>query len=95
MPYAFSFPTKATRCALHEISSYRIMLLRERNRVRLISGGAHDWARHFPLIVAAALKLRQEHIMIDGGLSCAAGRRFRLRRSAFARVLQGGAVLCL
>jgi ATP-dependent DNA ligase len=31
-----------------------------RDRVRLISRGGHDWARHFPLIVAAALKLRQQ-----------------------------------
>jgi bifunctional non-homologous end joining protein LigD len=37
-----------------------------RNRVRLISRGGHDWARHFPLIVAAALKLRQQHFVIDG-----------------------------
>jgi ATP-dependent DNA ligase len=34
--------------------------------VRLISRGGHDWARRFPLIVTAALKLRQEHFVIDG-----------------------------
>jgi ATP-dependent DNA ligase len=34
--------------------------------VRLISSGGHDWAQHFPLIVEAALKLRQQHFVIDG-----------------------------
>jgi bifunctional non-homologous end joining protein LigD len=34
--------------------------------VRLISRGGHDWAPQFPLIVEAALKLRQEHFVIDG-----------------------------
>jgi bifunctional non-homologous end joining protein LigD len=35
-------------------------------RVRLISRGGHDWARRFPLIVTAALTLRQEHFVLDG-----------------------------
>jgi bifunctional non-homologous end joining protein LigD len=34
--------------------------------VRLISRGGHDWARHFRLIVAGALELRQKHFAIDG-----------------------------
>jgi hypothetical protein len=42
------------------------MLIREQTSVRLISRGGHDWAKHFPLIVAAALKLRQEPFAIDG-----------------------------
>ena len=41
-------------------------LIREQDRVRLISRGGHDWARRFPLIVTAALKLRQEHFVLDG-----------------------------
>jgi ATP-dependent DNA ligase len=45
---------------------YRMMLIREQDRVRLASNGRHDWACHFPLIVKAALKLRQEHFVIDG-----------------------------
>jgi hypothetical protein len=43
-----------------------MMLIREHGRVRLISRGGHDWARRFPLIVTAALKLRQEHFVLDG-----------------------------
>ena len=45
---------------------YRMMLIREQGRVRLIGRGGHHWARRFPLIVTAALKLRQEHFVIDG-----------------------------
>ena len=68
MLYEFSLPTKADKVPagadwLHEIKydGYRMMLIREQARVRLISRGGHDWARRFPLIVTAALKLRQEH----------------------------------
>jgi bifunctional non-homologous end joining protein LigD len=43
-----------------------MMLIRDQDRVRLISRGGYDWAHRFPLIVAAALKLRQEHFVLDG-----------------------------
>jgi hypothetical protein len=73
MLYPFSLPTKADKVPtgsnwLHEIKydRYRMMLIRDQDRVRLISRGGHDWAKHFPLIVEAALKLRQEHFVIDG-----------------------------
>ena len=53
---------------LHEIKfdGYRMMVIREQDRVRLISRGGLDWAKRFPLIVEAALKLRPEHFVIDG-----------------------------
>jgi bifunctional non-homologous end joining protein LigD len=53
---------------VHEVKydGYRMMLIREHNRVRLITKGGRDWARRFPLIVTAALKKRQEHFVIDG-----------------------------
>jgi bifunctional non-homologous end joining protein LigD len=73
MRYAFSLPTKADKVPagpnwLHEIKydGYRMMLIRDQDRVCLISRGGHDWAKHFPLIVTAALKLRQKHFVIDG-----------------------------
>jgi hypothetical protein len=52
---------------LHEVKydGYR-MIIRKQDRVRLISRGGHDWAKQFPLIVEAALKLRQKHFVIDG-----------------------------
>jgi hypothetical protein len=73
MLYTFAFPTKADKVPagsdwLHEVKydGYRMMLIREQGRVRLISRGGHDWARRFPPIVTAALKLHQEHFVLDG-----------------------------
>jgi bifunctional non-homologous end joining protein LigD len=73
----FRSPTKADKMPagphwLHEVKydSYRMMLIREQDRVRLISGGGYDWATHFPLIVEAALKLRQNHLVIDAVDRC-------------------------
>ena len=43
-----------------------MMLIREQDRVRLISTGGYDWAQRFPRIVEAARKLRQDHFIIDG-----------------------------
>jgi bifunctional non-homologous end joining protein LigD len=69
----FSLPTKALDVPagsdwLHEIKydGYRMMLIRDQDGVRLISRGGYDWARRFPLIVAAALKLRQKQFVLDG-----------------------------
>jgi bifunctional non-homologous end joining protein LigD len=73
MLYTFALPIKADKVPagpdwLHEVKydGYRMMLIREHNRVRLITRGGRDWARRFPLIVTAALKLRQEHFVVDG-----------------------------
>jgi bifunctional non-homologous end joining protein LigD len=75
MLYAFSLPTKADKVPvgsdwIHEIKydGYRMMLICDQGRVRPISRAGHDWAQHFPLIVAAALKLRQAHFVIYGKL---------------------------
>jgi len=72
MSYAFSLPTKAYTvpagsASLHEIKhdGDRMMVVRDQDRVRLISRGGHDWDRRFPLIVEAALKLRPKHFVID------------------------------
>ena len=73
MPYTFALPIKTDKVPagpdwLHEVKydGYRMMLICEHGRVRLISRGGHDWARRFPLIVTAALKLHQEHFVLDG-----------------------------
>ena len=56
MLYTFSLPIKADKVPagpdwLHEVKydGYRMMLIREHGRVRLISRGGHDWARRFHL----------------------------------------------
>jgi bifunctional non-homologous end joining protein LigD len=73
MLYAFSIPIKADKVPagsdwIHEIKydGYRMLVVREQDRVRLISRSGNDWARHFPLIGAAALKLRQKRFVLDG-----------------------------
>jgi bifunctional non-homologous end joining protein LigD len=73
MLYEFSLPTKADKVPtesewIHEIKydGYRMMLMRDHDRLRLISRGGHDWAKHFSLIVSAALKLPQMQFVIDG-----------------------------
>jgi bifunctional non-homologous end joining protein LigD len=73
MPYAFSLPTKSDKVPadpdwLHEIKydGYRMMLIREQDRVRLISRGGNDWVRQFPLIVESALKLHRKQFVLDG-----------------------------
>jgi bifunctional non-homologous end joining protein LigD len=73
MLYAFLLPTKADKVPagpdwVHEIKydGYRMMVIRDQDRVRLISRGGNDWTKHFPLIVEAALKLRRKHFVLDG-----------------------------
>jgi bifunctional non-homologous end joining protein LigD len=41
-------------------------LIREQDRVRLISRRGHAWAQQFPLIVESALELRPKHSVING-----------------------------
>jgi ATP-dependent DNA ligase len=53
---------------LHEIKydGYRLIVVREDKRVRLITRNGHDWSGRFPWIVESALKNRQKHFVIDG-----------------------------
>jgi bifunctional non-homologous end joining protein LigD len=53
---------------LHEIKydGYRLILVREDKRVRLLTRNGHDWSGRFPWIVESALKNRPKHFVIDG-----------------------------
>jgi bifunctional non-homologous end joining protein LigD len=53
---------------LHEVKydGYRLIVVREDKRVRLLTRNGHDWSGRFPWIVEAALKNRQKHFVIDG-----------------------------
>jgi bifunctional non-homologous end joining protein LigD len=73
MQYAFSLPTKADQVPagadwIHEIKydGYRMLVVRERDRVRVVSRGGYDWSDRFPLVVAGALKLPLERFVLDG-----------------------------
>jgi len=52
----------------HEIKydGYRLFVVREDSRVRLLTKGGYDWTRRYPRIVEAALKNRQSRFVIDG-----------------------------
>jgi bifunctional non-homologous end joining protein LigD len=71
--YEFSLPTKSDKvpagdARIHEVKhdGYRMVVVRDRDRVRLISRGGYGWADRFPLIVAGALKVPLERFVLDG-----------------------------
>jgi bifunctional non-homologous end joining protein LigD len=43
-----------------------MLVIRQHDRVRLISRGGCDWADRFPLFVSGALKLPERQFVIDG-----------------------------
>ena len=53
---------------IHEVrhDGYRMLVIRENERVRLFSKNGSDWTRRYPWIAEAALKNRQKHFVIDG-----------------------------
>jgi len=52
----------------HEIKydGYRLIVVRDHDRVRLFTRNGHDWSGRFPGIVEAALSNRREQFVIDG-----------------------------
>ncbi|HLH92051.1 MAG TPA: DNA ligase [Xanthobacteraceae bacterium] len=57
----------------HEVKhdGFRLLVLRDRERVRLFTRRGHDWAERFPAVVAAALALRASAFLIDAEVVCA------------------------
>ena len=53
---------------LHEIKydGYRLIVLRDGKRVRLLTRNGNDWTHRFPWIVEDALKNRRTQFVIDG-----------------------------
>src|SRR5262245_21215362 len=53
---------------VHEIKhdGYRLIVRRDGNRVRLYTRRGYNWSHRFPLIVAAAQRLKVRSAMIDG-----------------------------
>jgi bifunctional non-homologous end joining protein LigD len=53
---------------VHEIKhdGYRLMVRRDRARVRCFTRNGHDWADRFPAIVDAALHIKATSFLIDG-----------------------------
>jgi bifunctional non-homologous end joining protein LigD len=53
---------------LHEIKhdGFRLMVWRDRERVRAFTRNGHDWAARFPAVAAAAVALRASSFLLDG-----------------------------
>jgi ATP-dependent DNA ligase len=69
----FSLPKKGTKVPsaaewFHEVKhdGYRLMVIRDGDRVRLRTKGGMDWSKRFPWIVETALKIRTKQFIIDG-----------------------------
>jgi ATP-dependent DNA ligase len=72
-PLGFALPVKSAEVPTSEAwfdevkyDGYRMMVIRENERVRLISRGGHDYAKRYPWIVEAARANRHKHFAIDG-----------------------------
>jgi bifunctional non-homologous end joining protein LigD len=66
-------PTRGTKVPagsdwIHEIKhdGYRLIVVREGKRVRLLTRNGYDWSDRYPLIVEAALRNRSSQFVIDG-----------------------------
>jgi bifunctional non-homologous end joining protein LigD len=66
-------PTRGTKVPagqdwLHEIKydGYRLIVIRDGDRVRLLTRNGHDWTKRYPWIVESALKNRIKQFVIDG-----------------------------
>ena len=71
--FDFAVPVKgdkvpASAAWLHEVKhdGYRLMLVREDARARLLSKGGIDWSGRFPWIVESALRVRHKRFAVDG-----------------------------
>ncbi|WP_337993365.1 MULTISPECIES: ATP-dependent DNA ligase [Bradyrhizobium] len=53
---------------IHEVKhdGYRMLVIRENERVRLFSRNGTDWTKRYPWIAEAALKNREKQFVIDG-----------------------------
>lgn len=71
--FEFAIPT-STRAVpagerwIHEIKfdGYRMRVVREGDRVRLVTRGGADWTDRYPWIVEAARRLKQRQFILDG-----------------------------
>lgn len=69
----FALPVKAATVPsgpdwFHEIKhdGYRMMIVREAKRVRLLTKSGLDWSSRYPLIVDAALQIKSDRFALDG-----------------------------
>jgi bifunctional non-homologous end joining protein LigD len=73
LQYQPCLPTRGTEVPsgpdfIHEVKydGYRLLVERDRDRVRLFSRNGTEWTKRYPSIVEAARKIRQERFVLDG-----------------------------
>ena len=73
LPFEPRIPTRGTKVPtghdwFHEIKydGYRLIVIKDGDRVRLITKNGYDWAARYPWIVESALKNRVKQFVIDG-----------------------------
>jgi bifunctional non-homologous end joining protein LigD len=66
-------PSRATKVPtspdwIHEVKydGYRLIVIRDGDRVRLITRNGYDWTDRYPWIVESALKNRSKQFVVDG-----------------------------
>jgi bifunctional non-homologous end joining protein LigD len=72
-PYAPCIPTRRTAVPshpdwIHEIKQdgFRLIVLRDGDRVRLFTRNGYDWTTRYPLIVEAARRIKTSQFVLDG-----------------------------
>lgn len=60
---------------LHELKhdGFRLQVVRDNERVRLLTRNGHDWSKRYPQILACATALRARSFVLDGEAVCCDG----------------------
>ncbi|WP_346658332.1 hypothetical protein [Bradyrhizobium sp. 147] len=72
-----------------------MLVIREEDRVRLLSRNGTEWTKRYPWIAEAALKNRQKHFVIDGEAVILGVDGISIQRAAFSQARPRGAALRL
>ena len=72
-PFQPCIPTRGTKVPrhpdwIHEVKQdgFRLIVLRDGERVRLFTRNGYDWTTRYPLIVEAARRIRTKQFVLDG-----------------------------
>src|SRR6516225_10592572 len=73
MRFQPAIPTRGTEVPsspdwIHEVKhdGFRLIVVRDGDRVRLLTRNGHDWTKRYPWIVESALKNRTRQFVLDG-----------------------------
>ena len=73
MRFQPAIPTRGTKVPsspewIHEVKhdGFRLIVVRDGDRARLLTRNGHDWTKRYPWIVESALKNRTRQFVIDG-----------------------------